>query len=51
MPNCDPFSKEKNIFEKDEKGNFFKRLLRQILMIFSAYGGEGGLFIFIGRKK
>ena len=50
MPNCDPFSKEKNIFEKDGKGNFFKRLLRQILMIFSPYGGEGGLFIFIGKK-
>ena len=50
VPSCYPFSNVENIFEKKQKGNFFTRLLSQILMIFSPYGGEGGLFIFVGRK-
>ena len=50
MPHCNLFSDPKNIFEKSQKGNFFTRLLSQILMIFSSYGSEGGVFIFIGKK-
>jgi len=50
IPSCDLFSNQNNFFEKNQKGNFFTRILRQILMIFSLYGDEGGLFIFIGKK-
>ena len=50
MPHCNLFSDPKNIFEKNLEGNFFTRLLSQILMIFSSYGSEGGVFIFIGKK-
>ena len=50
VPSCYPFSNVENIFKKKQKGNFFTRLLSQILMICSPYGGEGGLFIFVGRK-
>ena len=51
IPSCSLYSDQKNIFEKGEKGNFVTRLLKQVLMIFSPYGGEGGLFVFIGRKN
>ena len=50
IPHCNLFSDPKNIFEKSQKVNFFTRLLSQILMIFSSYGSEGGVFIFIGKK-
>ena len=50
MPHCNLFSDPKNIFEKNLEGNFFTRLLSQILMIFTSYGSEGGVFIFIGKK-
>ena len=50
IPRCNLFSDPKNIFEKNLEGNFFTRLLSQILMIFSSYGSEGGVFIFIGKK-
>ena len=50
IPHCNLFSDPKNNLEKSHKGNFFTRLLSQILMIFSSYGSEGGVFIFIGKK-
>jgi len=42
---------KKNIFEKNSQGTFIGRILQQIIMIFSSTGGEGGLFIFVGRKN
>ena len=38
-------------FERKSKGTMCERIFQQIAMIFSPLGGEGGLFIFIGRKK
>ena len=32
------------------RGTFYSRILVQIGMIFTRFGGEGGLFIMIGRK-
>ena len=42
---------ERNIYEKSEKGNYFERLFQQIWIIFTSLGGEGGLFLFVGKKK
>ena len=38
-------------FEKQGIGTMYERVLQQTAMIFSPLGGEGGLFVFIGRKK
>jgi len=51
IPDCSPFNnKENSIFDKSFKATFIERVLQQFLMIFSAFGSEGGLFIFIGKK-
>ena len=42
---------KKNVFEKSSKGTFVGRILQQFIMIFSSSGGEGGLFIFVGKKN
>ena len=34
-----------------DKGTYLKRIFAQISMIFSKAGGEGGLFLVIGKKK
>ena len=39
-----------NIFEKMVDGNRISRILNQISMIFTPLGGDGGLFVFIGKK-
>ena len=36
---------------KSRETTFFERVLQQIFMIFTKSGSEGGLFIFIGKKK
>ena len=41
----------KKHFKKENNGNFFSRFLNQFFMIFNKYGDDGGLFIFIGKKK
>mgnify|MGYP000627965712 CR=1 FL=1 len=52
IPESSPFYYIKgNIFEKGSKATFIERILQQFFMIFSSFGGEGGLFIFIGKKK
>ena len=40
-----------NLFKKTSVGNFFSRIINQIIMIFNNLGRDGGLFIVIGRKK
>ena len=40
-----------NIFDKRHKGTIFSRIFNQIKMLFTTYGDDGGLFIFIGRKN
>ena len=39
------------IFDKCDKGTIFSRIFNQIKMLFTTYGDDGGLFIFIGRKN
>lgn len=50
IPTCES-SLKNNIFEEHKIGDRFSRLFSQFLSIFSPLGNEGGLFIFIGRKK
>ena len=40
-----------NIFDKHEMGDRVSRILSQFFAIFSPLGNEGGLFLFIGKKK
>jgi len=42
---------DKGYFENNNKGLYVERLLQQFFMIFNKFGSEGGLFIFIGKKK
>jgi len=40
-----------DLFEKSEVPKIYERFLLQLAMPFTSYGGEGGLFIMIGKKK
>ena len=52
IPGCLLFDNtKKKLFEKTSETTFFERILQQFLMIFARTGSEGGLFIFIGKKK
>ena len=44
------FQLQGDFFEEQPRPNIFERLVQQICMIFTKLGGEGGLFIFIGKK-
>ena len=51
IPSCNFENNKLNLnLNKKNKGNFYKRLVNQILMIFNNYGKEGGLFVLIGKK-
>ena len=51
IPECSPFTNaKKSFFEKKSKATFVERILQQFMMIFSSFGSEGGVFIFIGKK-
>lgn len=41
----------RDIFVKQDEGNWITRMASQIGMLFSPLGGEGGLFLVIGKKK
>ncbi|MGE3622256.1 MAG: class I SAM-dependent methyltransferase [Bdellovibrionales bacterium] len=47
----EPFSDRERLFEKRSPGSRAERFLAEAGMLFGSYGGEGGLFIMIGRKK
>ena len=51
--NCYPniFQDTGGFFTEQAAPNFFERAIMQISMIFTKLGGEGGLFIFIGKKE
>ena len=52
IPQCSLLEPEdKNIFHKKSKATFIERIFKQITMIFSKFGSEGGVFMLIGRKK
>tara|TARA_B100000959_G_C14935927_1_gene605723 strand:+ start:587 stop:1489 length:903 start_codon:yes stop_codon:yes gene_type:complete len=42
---------EERIFEKSTKENYIERIIQQFFMILGKFGSEGGLFIFIGKRK
>mgnify|MGYP000179761508 CR=1 FL=1 len=51
IPECSSFNNSiKSFFEKNSKATFIERILQQFIMIFTSFGSEGGLFIFIGKK-
>ena len=50
IPGCDIDFESKEIFAKNKTGNFIHRILSQILMLFSSFGSDGGLFVFVGKK-
>ena len=52
IPECPLFeSSDKGFFENNTRGIYIERLFQQLFMIFNKFGSEGGLFIFIGKKK
>jgi len=52
VPESSPFNNtQKNLFEMNSKATFIERILQQLAMIFTSFGSEGGLFLFIGKKK
>ena len=51
IPESSPFNViKRNIFEKSYEATFIERILQQFIMIFSSFGGEGGIFLFVGKK-
>ena len=46
----DDVLKFKGFFEKNSKATFIERILQQFFMIFSSFGSEDGVFVFIGKK-
>ena len=51
IPECSPFTNaKKSFFEKKSKATFVERILQQFIMIFTSFGAEGGVFVFIGKK-
>ena len=50
IPESSPFNNtQKNLFEMNSKATFIERILQQLAMIFTSFGSEGGLFLFIGK--
>ncbi len=45
------FKNDERLFEQQNPGSKFDRTLAEINMLFSHFGGEGGLFICIGKKR
>lgn len=43
-------TENKDVFENISKNDKFERVMQQILMLFSTTGGEGGLFVMVGKK-
>ena len=51
IPECSPFTNaKKSFFEKKSKATFVERIIQQFIMIFTSFGAEGGVFVFIGKK-
>ncbi len=47
----EPFDTESKIFQEKSPGTPIDRMLAEFSMLFASYGGEGGLFLLIGRKE
>jgi 2-polyprenyl-3-methyl-5-hydroxy-6-metoxy-1,4-benzoquinol methylase len=46
----EPFGETSKIFQEKSPGTSTDRMLAELSMLFTSYGGEGGLFIMVGRK-
>jgi 2-polyprenyl-3-methyl-5-hydroxy-6-metoxy-1,4-benzoquinol methylase len=46
----EPFGESSNIFQEKSPGTLIDRKLAEMSMLFTSYGGEGGLFIMVGRR-
>ncbi len=44
------FDRDEKLFEPQNPGTHVERIMAEVGMLFSQYGGEGGLFICIGKK-
>ena len=52
VPSCSLFDdSKKSFFENNTKGTYLERFFQQLFMIFDKFGSEGGLFIFIGKRR
>ena len=52
IPSCEiQLGKQVDLFKKSSRSSPYERIWQQIVMIFTSLGGEGGLFIFVGRKR
>lgn len=52
IPSCEiQLGKENDLFARSSRSTLYERIWQQIIMIFTSLGGEGGLFIFVGRKR
>ena len=52
VPSCSlSDDSEKSFFENNTKGTYLERFFQQLFMIFNKFGSEGGLFIFIGKRR
>ncbi len=52
IPSCEiQLGKESDLFKKSSRSSRYERIWQQVIMIFTSLGGEGGLFIFVGRKR
>jgi SAM-dependent methyltransferase len=52
IPSCEiQLGKEGDLFKKSSRSSLYERIWQQVIMVFTSLGGEGGLFIFVGRKR
>jgi len=45
------FAADERLFARNNRGSSTDRILAELEMLFTGHGGEGGLYIMIGRKK
>jgi hypothetical protein len=45
------FAADERLFARNNRGSSTDRILAELEMLFTRHGGEGGLYIMIGRKK
>jgi SAM-dependent methyltransferase len=52
IPTCEiKIQDDSGLFRKSGRASLYERIWQQIFMIFSPLGGEGGLYVFVGRRR
>jgi SAM-dependent methyltransferase len=52
IPSCEiALPSPGGLFKQAKRATRYERICQQLFMIFSSLGGEGGLFVFVGRKR